>query len=238
MSDSLTLDQLPALRERTEKAASRIHARLTAHLDTLQMLFSPKRVLGRYVQTTDGIQGPRGEKAHTQLKERFASLCGAPYGLNPSLGEEPLQLGRQIALYPWRYDYTIESHAITLTSPLRWLMAYESPYTPDQLEKTLRTGVDRRPADITQFLTSAIALAILLDTFPGLTALLRELGYDITTQPSEALGPVPVVSIESRIPSFRPADELILMATRFSGVPAFIELISDEHLRGIEADAG
>jgi hypothetical protein len=33
------------------------------------------------------------------------------------------------------------------------------------------------------------------------------------------------------VPSFRPSDEVILAATRFSGVPAFIELIDVEAAR-------
>ena len=38
-------------------------------------------------------------------------------------------------------------------------------------------------------------------------------------------GKLPVLSIHCTLGSFRPADELILAATRFSGVPAFIELM-------------
>ena len=36
---------------------------------------------------------------------------------------------------------------------------------------------------------------------------------------------LPLVTIASCLPSFRPADDLILAATAFSGIPAFIELI-------------
>jgi hypothetical protein len=36
---------------------------------------------------------------------------------------------------------------------------------------------------------------------------------------------LPLVTITSCLPSFRPADDLILAATAFSGVPAFIELV-------------
>jgi hypothetical protein len=40
--------------------------------------------------------------------------------------------------------------------------------------------------------------------------------------------------VGSCLPSFRPADDLILTAIRFSGVPAFIELIDVEALNTLQ----
>jgi len=40
-----------------------------------------------------------------------------------------------------------------------------------------------------------------------------------------------VVTITACLSSFRPADDLILAATAFSGVPAFIELINLEDVQ-------
>jgi hypothetical protein len=42
------------------------------------------------------------------------------------------------------------------------------------------------------------------------------------------------VTIASCLPTFRPADDLIIAATEFSGVSAFIELIDAEACRGIQ----
>jgi hypothetical protein len=235
VSESLTLDQLPALRERTDKAAARIHARLSEHLDTVQMLFSPRRVLGRYVQTTDGIPGPRGDKAHLQIKEQFAQISGKPYALAGDLGEEPLPIGQKLDLQPWRYDHVIDDHTITITSPLRWALCYSGAYTPDELRKTLATGADRRASDLRQYLVGALALRLLLEAFPGIEALFADLGYEVIVEPNLSLGPLAIVSIRSTVPTFRPADDLILTATRFSGVPAFFELIADADLRAIES---
>ena len=46
-----------------------------------------------------------------------------------------------------------------------------------------------------------------------------------------ALKGLPIVTLTSCLASFRPADDLILAATAFSGVPAFIELLHIESLR-------
>jgi hypothetical protein len=235
VSEALTLDQLPGLRERTDRAAARIYARLSQHLDTVSMLLSPRRVLGKYVQTTDGMPGPRGDKAHLQLKERFAEHSGKPYALASDLGDEPLTMGQRVELHPWRYDHKIESHSITVTSPVRWVLGYSGAYKPDELRKMLATGADRRATDLRQYLTGAIALRILLETHPGISALFADLGFDLIVEANPSLGPLPIVSIRSAVPSFRPADDLVLTAMRFSGVPAFIELIADADLRAIEA---
>ena len=71
-------------------------------------------------------------------------------------------------------------------------------------------------------------------TIPGITQLLADLRYRVLIEPCEGLGPIPVVSLESCVPSFRPSDELIQTATRFSGVPAFIELIAKDAVSGLE----
>ena len=41
----------------------------------------------------------------------------------------------------------------------------------------------------------------------------------------DGLGEAPLVTLGASLSSFKPDDEMILSATRFSGVPAFIELL-------------
>jgi hypothetical protein len=45
---------------------------------------------------------------------------------------------------------------------------------------------------------------------------------------------LPMAVIGVPVPSFRPADDLLLTAVRLSGVSAFIELIDTETLSGIQ----
>ena len=73
----------------------------------------------------------------------------------------------------------------------------------------------------------------MLARFPGIAQLLTDLRYDIQTEKSRALGALPLVTVRSCLPSFRPADNLMLTAVRFSGVPAFIELIDLEALSAL-----
>jgi hypothetical protein len=73
-------------------------------------------------------------------------------------------------------------------------------------------------------------MQLLLARFPGVVQLLTDLRYQLRTENIPGLGDIPLITIASCLPSFRPANDLILAATRFSGVPAFIEIIDIDAL--------
>jgi len=62
----------------------------------------------------------------------------------------------------------------------------------------------------------------------GLGALFTDLRYQLQTEYAPDLPKLPLTPITFGLPSFRPADDLILAATTFSGIPAFIELIDTD----------
>ena len=64
--------------------------------------------------------------------------------------------------------------------------------------------------------------------------LLDDLRYDVRVEVGPRLGKLLLLLTNSRISSFRPPDELVLAAIRFSGVPAFIELVDTEAVRQLE----
>jgi hypothetical protein len=78
---------------------------------------------------------------------------------------------------------------------------------------------------VRQFIVSALVMRLCIERFPGLVQLFSDLRYHIRVEKISGLGELPFVTITSCLSSFRPADEVILQATRFSGVPAFIELV-------------
>ena len=113
---------------------------------------------------------------------------------------------------------------------MRWVLTYSSEYTPSQVAQTMAGREQRRSDAVRQFVVNALVMHAMLAKFPGITQLLTDLRYEIRTEKSPALGDLPLVTIRSCLPSFRPADGLMLTASRFSGVPAFIELIDIEVL--------
>jgi hypothetical protein len=113
-----------------------------------------------------------------------------------------------------------------MNSPVRWVLTYSSGYTLAQVRQAVGGLQDRRSDYVRQFVVNALVMRLMFDRYPGIPQLLTDLRYEVRIEKCPGLGELPFVTLNACIPSFRPADELILTATRFSGVPAFIELIN------------
>ena len=132
-------------------------------------------------------------------------------------------------LYPWEYAYEAkgegEPRTLTITSPVRWVLTYGSGYTLSQVRQALAGRHERRSDDIRQFVVNALAMNLFFAKYPGMAQLLSDLRYQVHVDKCPGLGALPFVTLNACLPSFRPADNLILMATRFSGVSNFVELV-------------
>lgn len=226
----LTLEELPDLREKTERVSSIIQTRLRRQLEVLRPLLGPARIFGRYVGGGVKEEVTGAHEAWTKLQEVYRSACGRPFGLQPQLESSILEgIDNRVELHPWEYSYELagqkERKAVTVTSPLRWLIVYRSAYSPSQLRQQLASSGERKQEPIRQFLVSALALNLLFEKNPGLVQLLADLRYRVQAETAPGLGALLMTTIAAPISSFRPSDELILSSTRLSGVPAFIELI-------------
>jgi hypothetical protein len=179
------------------------------------------------------------DRAFAQLQETYRGVCGKPFALPPELAQDVLALvENRLELYPWEYPYQArserETRTVTLTSPVRWVLTYSSGVTLSQLLQTMASKEPRRSDVIRQFVVNALVMHFMLARYPGITQLLTDLRYQLHTDKIPGLGELPLVTVASCLPSFRPADDLILTATRFSGVPVFIELIDIDALHTLQ----
>jgi hypothetical protein len=226
----VTLAELPDLRDKTERVSEFFQKRVRRQLDALRLLLAPGRVFGRYVGGGWKEDVTGADETWTKLQEQYRSACGRPFGLQPELETSALEsMDGRVELYPWEYPHEIaaqkERKSVTVTSPLRWLAMYRSSHSPAQLRQVLASPGERKAEPIRQFVVSALALNLLFEKNAGLVQLLADLRYRVEKEKVPGLGELPVTTIAAPISSLRPADELILSATRLSGVPAFIELI-------------
>jgi hypothetical protein len=113
---------------------------------------------------------------------------------------------------------------------MRWVIGYRAGYSLSQLEAAFANRANLRVTDAKQSLLNALALELLLESLPEIAELFRDLRYEVSIEKRPALGELPLVTLRSAVPSFRPADELIDRATQLSGVPAFIELLDEDTL--------
>lgn len=232
---TLSIEQLSDLREKTEAVSELLRGQLAAHLETVRSILGPQRLLGKHVRAGHRTEAQGADHAFQQLKQQFAEIATRPFGLSKDLVDDPISIEGKLELYPWEYTHALgDGKEITMTSPMRWVVAYRSGYTLTQLRKALASKESRRTEDVRQFVASAIALKLLLEKHPEITALFLDLRYRVEVTTCDGLGDLPLTILSSAVGSVRPDDELIKTATRFSGVPAFIELVDQEavqHLR-------
>jgi hypothetical protein len=234
---ALTFDDLPALLAKTEAVSRFLQGHLQGHLDTLRPLLAPARLLGRYAGGKDDAAG--ADKLVAQLKEQFAKAAPRPFNLQPELDSSALaRVDPKVQIVPWEYAHEAkgegEAKALAITSPVRWFLTYGGAHTPPQVRRALAGRDDRRSEALRQFVVDALLMRLGLERSPGIGRLLSDLRYEIAIEPQPGLGEVPLVTVRSIVPAFRPPDALVLAAVRFSGVPAFIELVDVEAVRTLE----
>jgi len=236
MQKNLTFKQLPELREKTEAISKLFEQQLRQHLETLRPLLSPRRLLGRYVGGNEEVPG--AEKAKELLKARYSNISKKPLLLSSNFPEDLFShLDSRLTLHPWNYTHEArsdnETQTLTLTSPVKWVLSYRSDLTLAQAREAVTSQEDHLKKSLRLFALNALVLDLLLKTYSGLSALLAGLRFEAQSEMQEGLGELPLMVIHACLPSFRPADDLILGATRFSGVPAFIELIDLDSIHNL-----
>jgi hypothetical protein len=224
----LTFQELPELRRKTEVISKLLQDQVLTHLETLRPILSPELLFGRHAGAKGDVAV--ADRALFQLQQHYKPFSARPFDLPSELDQYWLTLvGNRVTLYPWEYTYQAgtdrESKAISMTAPLRWVMSFSSAYTLSQVRQALAGKGERRPEHIRQFVVNALVTQLIITHIPGLVPLFTDLRYQLQTDYAPDLPKLPLTTITSGLPSFRPGDDLILAATNFSGVPAFIELI-------------
>ncbi len=229
-SKPLTLAELPELRRKTEAVSKFLRQQIATHLETLRPLFAPERIFGKYAGGKVEVQG--AERALAELKQRYRPFTSRPYDLPSDLDTNWLTLvGNALELHACEYAHAVQGKAVTMSSPVRWVINYRTNYSLAEVKNALAGRETVRPDYLRQFVVNALVLQSALNHNPGLTQLFQDLRYSLTTETPAELKGLPVVSITACLSSFRPADDLIQAATAFSGVPAFIELINLEDVQ-------
>lgn len=229
-STAVTLQELPELRRKTEAVSRFLREQITAHLETLRPLFAPERIFGKYAGGKADVPGM--ESAWVELQQSYKPFSKKPYDLPETLNQNWLTLvGNALELHPWDYLHQPQGKTITMTYPVRWAMNYRANYSLAQVKSVLAGKETARPEYLRQFVVNALVLQMTLNRNPGLAELFRDLRHDLKIESAPELKGLPLVTINSCLTSFRPADDLIVAATAFSGVPAFIELLDTNALR-------
>ena len=166
-------------------------------------------------------------------------MSRSPFGLPLEFPDTALaQLDSQPAIYRWEYTHRAKSERdskdVTITSPVQWVLSFESGLTLSQVHSMVESRMERKTEVLRQFVVNALVMQLLMKSQPNLVQLLAALRYQMDMKPLPGLGALSFVTITAPLTSFRPADDVLLMTTRFSGVLAFVELISLELIEHVE----
>lgn len=228
---SISLPELADYRRKTDLASKFLKELLAGYLQTLRPLLAPERILGRYAGGRVDLTG--AERVLATLKEKFKPFGAKPYDLPLEFDLHWLTLvGTQLELHPWEYALEVPgggaSKTVTMSSPVRWVVNFRCGYTFNQFREAVAGRSERRPEEIRQFVVNALVLGQVIAAHPEVGRLLSDLRYEVHVEAAPGFSALPLVTIASSLGSFRPADDLILAATSFSGIAAFIELIDPD----------
>jgi hypothetical protein len=228
-ASSLTLPELPELRRKTEAVSQLLRQQIATHLETLRPLLGPERIFGKHAGGKS--EAPGAETAISELQQGYRKYTAKPYDLPTEFSYSWLTLvGNALELHPWEYIREIQGKTITLSSPVRWAVNYRSNYTLAQVKNVLSGKEPARIDYLRQFVINTLVLQQMLARTPGLNPLFEDLRYEMKTEFPADLKGLPILTITSCISSFPPSDDLILAATAFSGIPAFIELVDSQSI--------
>jgi hypothetical protein len=113
-------------------------------------------------------------------------------------------------------------------------VSFTSTYGLSQMRQGLTGKGERRVEHVRQFVVNALVTQLAIAHATGLGTLFSDLRYTLQTEYAPDLPKLPLTTITFGLPSFRPPDDLILAATSFSGIPAFIELIDTDAASGLQ----
>src|SRR3982750_1646585 len=148
--EALNIEQLLQLHTLTKDVSKFCQKQLRGYLDTMSLLFRPRRVLGDAIEGSERDSAPGSERTAAELKELYRKVAVRPFDLRPELTFPLESVSTQIQLYEWEYLHQIKTdrgwRSIKVTSPLTWVLAYSATYSLSMLRQVL-AGQEERDAE-------------------------------------------------------------------------------------------
>lgn len=234
MSDSsgktISLQSLPELRRQTESVANLLKEQLSGHLETLRPLFLPERLFGKFA--AGKVDVPGAERVVAEVQQRYKKFEVKPFDLSSSFETNWIALaGTALEVQPWSYTIGTGERTITMTSPVKWVLAFKSSLPLPNLKALLASKETARLHELRQTVVNALLLQLILEKYSGIAPLFADLRFTLATETLPELPGLPIVTVTSCLSSFCPPEDLVQQVVAFSGVPSFIELIDVETLR-------
>lgn len=233
MDQGYDLKKLRSLRKLTRAIAESLRAELKEHLGTMTLLLRPRTILGDFVESSAKGEVKGSDTAFRELRGRYETVAGGrPYLFSKELNPPIEILSSNVELIPLDYAHAAksggESKTVTVTQPLKWILAYAG-LSPMRLRDLLAAKNPDVP-QIKNILLHALVLDTVLTKQPGLLTVFEALRFPVVSEKLPGLGDLPVTCISSSVRTVRPPDDILIESTEISGLNAFEEVVNAEDI--------
>src|SRR5471030_1347869 len=209
-AESLNVEQLLHLHTLTKDVAKVCQKQLRGYLDTLALLFRPRRILGEAMEGSERETVGGAERTLTELRELYRRVALRPFDLRPELSHPIESVSTELRLYEWEYLHQTKTdrgwRSIKVASPLTWVVAYSSNYSLPMLRQVLAGQEERDAEAVRAFVLRACLMHLHFTKFPAIAELLAGLRYRVEVRQSPETGDLPLVTVSTPFSTIRPPD--------------------------------
>ena len=237
-AETLNVEQLLQLHTLTKDVAKLCQKQLRTYLDTIALLFRPRRILGDAMEGTERDAGGNSERTVAELRDLYRKVALRPFDLRPELTFPLESVSTQMQLYDWEYLHQIKTdrgwRAIKVTAPLTWVVTYSSTYSLPILRQVLAGQEQRDPDAVRAYVVRACLMHLHFQRFPAIADLLAGLRYRVEVRQSPETGDLPFVVISAPFSTIRPPDNLVTVASGLAGGTSFAEVLDLASVRNLK----
>jgi len=237
-AEALNMEQLLHLHTLTKDVSKLCQKQLRGYLDTMALLFRPRRMLGEAMEGGERETVGGSDRTVAELRDLYRRVSVRPFDLRPELTLPLESVSTQIQLHEWEYLHETKGdrgrRAIKVTTPLTWVIAYSSTYSLSMLRQVVAGHEERDSEAVRAFVLRACLMHLHFTKFPAIAELLAGLRYRVEVRHSPELGDLPLVTISPPFSTMRPADNLVTTASGLAGGASFAEVLNLETLRKLE----
>jgi hypothetical protein len=237
-ADTLNVEQLLHLHTLTKDVAKVCQKQLRSFLDTMALLFRPRRILGDAIEGSERESVGSFERNVAELRDLYRKVAPRQFDLRPELNFPLESVSTQLQLYEWEYLHQVKTdrgwRGIKVTSPLTWVVAYSSNYSLSMLRQVLAGHEERDPEAVRAFVLRACLMNLHFTKFPAIAELLAGLRYRVEVRQTPETGDLPLVTLSAPFSTMRPPDSLVTVASGLAGGASFAEVLDLATVRGLQ----
>ena len=237
-AEALNVEQLLHLHTLTKEVAKVCQKQLRGYLETMALLFRPRRILGDAIEGAERESAGGSERNVAELRELYRKVAQRPFDLRPELSLPLESVSTQMQLYEWEYLHQIKTdrgwRSIKVTSPLTWVLVYSSTYSLPMLRQVLAGNEERDSEAVRSFVLRACLMHLHFTKFPAIADLLAGLRYRVEVRQTPETGDLPLVTLSAPFSTVRPPDTLVTVASGLAGGASFAEVLDLSTVKNLQ----